>query len=164
VRAAYPRMLDRPLVRPRRLRDLVMTAGCEYAFTADFGFGDAETVECSGESAVEIAFVYADSTAYPTAEYLVVNGSMFGRVSEPGEPDWSTPDVFTDFDFGALLGTDAASYAEENPHMIVTVVEPVLRVCTAHVDVARASLTDDPDIVSFTETLTRYETLTKAGR
>jgi hypothetical protein len=52
--------------------------------------------------------------------YLVVNASMFGHPSEPGERvDWSAPDLFTPADFHALGLGDAATYAAENPHMIV---------------------------------------------
>lgn len=47
---------------------------------------------------------------------------MFGSATEPGEyVDWSAPDVMTESEWADLLGQDVASFAAENPHMIVFV-------------------------------------------
>lgn len=49
----------------------------------------------------------------------VVNAHMFGTPAAPGEHvDWSSPDLFTEAEAEDVLG-DVATYAADNPHMIV---------------------------------------------
>ena len=50
----------------------------------------------------------------------IINAAMFGTPSEPGEyVDWSTPDVHDEIEWFEILGVDVATFAEDNPHMIV---------------------------------------------
>lgn len=54
----------------------------------------------------------------------IVNADMFGSESAPGEHvDWSAPDVDTAPGWAASLGQSVADYAEDNPHMIVFIVD-----------------------------------------
>lgn len=50
----------------------------------------------------------------------MLNAGMFGHATEPGEHvDWSAPDYRTAGQWLDTLGQDVATYAADNPHMIV---------------------------------------------
>lgn len=60
-------------------------------------------------------------TETPTV-YGLINSAMFGAATEPGEHvEWSTPDYYVAETFTFLGLGDPATYAAENPHMIVFV-------------------------------------------
>lgn len=90
----------------------------QVVWSPELGWHDGERATTSLDDAGRLTITTNDTHA----RIAVLNAHMFGAVSEPGEPDWSEPDHFDIAEFEALVGQPLATYAAENPHMIVTVL------------------------------------------